>query len=67
MLHLVSTSAGTSGVFVGARHGQGFVVEMTIEIPPVPLFLGPGGAARPRDREIVPVVDVKITVNPSIY
>ena len=33
MLHVVSTPAGTSGVFVGARHGQGFAVKMTIEIP----------------------------------
>ena len=53
MLPVVSTPAGTSGVFVGARHGQGFVVEMTIEIPPVPLFLGPRGATRPRAREKV--------------
>ena len=26
MLHLVSTSAGTSGIFVGASQGQGFVI-----------------------------------------
>ena len=33
MLPVVSTPAGTSGVFVGARHGQGFAVEMTYRDP----------------------------------
>ena len=33
MLPVVSTPAGTSGVFVGARQGQGFVVESDYRDP----------------------------------
>ena len=50
MLPLVSTPAGTSGVFVGARHGQGFAVEMTYRDPSRAVILGHRGAARPRAR-----------------
>jgi len=53
MLPLVSTPAGTSGVFVGARHGQGFAVETTSRDPSRAVVLGHRGAARPRAREKV--------------
>ena len=52
MLPLVSTPAGTPGVFVGARHGQGLAVEMTYRDPSRVVIWGHrGAAARPHARE----------------
>ena len=59
MLPLVSSPAGVSGAFVGARPGQGFVVEIDLSRSLPRRYLGPRVAGRPLDRE-VPVVGVNV-------